>query len=219
MGLEKEEKESLITKVYLKMYRQILKPVLDFSLSFLGIILLSPILLFVALILTIQNRGNPFFLQSRPGKNQESFKIIKFKTMTDAKDASGEFLPDVQRITQFGGLIRKLSLDELPQLFNVLKGDMSLIGPRPLLFKYIPLYTKDQLRRHEVKPGITGWAQVNGRNSISWTKKFEMDIEYIDSLTFYLDLKIIYLTIVKVIKKEGVNQQAERPMLPFNGEN
>lgn len=201
------------------MYRRIGKPVFDFFIALAGIIILFPLLLFVSIALAIQNRGTPFFLQIRPGKDQKPFKIMKFKTMTDAKDASGELLPDVKRITKLGAIIRKLSIDELPQLFNVLKGDMSLIGPRPLLFKYLPLYSKEQLRRHEVKPGITGWAQVNGRNSISWTKKFGMDVEYIDSLSLALDLKVLYLTIVKVLKKEGVNQNRDRPMLPFNGEN
>ena len=201
------------------MYKRIGKPALDFLFSLGGIILLSPLLLFVSIALAIQNRGTPFFTQIRPGKHQKPFKILKFKTMTDAKDASGELLPDMQRITKLGGIIRKLSIDELPQLFNVLRGDMSLIGPRPLLFKYMPLYSKEQLRRHEVKPGITGLAQVNGRNSISWTKKFGMDIEYIDNLSFALDVKVLYLTIVKVIKKEGVNQNSDRPMLPFNGKN
>lgn len=201
------------------MYKRIGKPVLDFLFSLTGIILLFPLLLLVSIALAIQNRGTPFFSQIRPGKNQKPFKILKFKTMTDAKDATGELLPDVQRITKLGGIIRKLSIDELPQLFNVLKGDMSLIGPRPLLFKYMSLYSKEQLRRHEVKPGITGLAQVNGRNSISWTKKFGMDIEYIDNLSFALDVKVLYLTIVKVIKKEGVNQNSDRPMLPFNGKN
>lgn len=201
------------------MYGRIWKPIIDFLLSLLAVTLLSPLLFTVSIALAIQNRGSPFFLQTRPGKHRRPFKIFKFKTMTDAKDASGQFLPDVQRITRLGGVIRKLSIDELPQLFNVLKGDMSLIGPRPLLFKYIPLYSKEQLRRHEVKPGITGLAQVNGRNSISWTKKFGMDIKYIENISFFLDLKILYLTVVKVIKKEGVNQQSDRPMLPFNGKN
>lgn len=201
------------------MYRRIWKPSIDFFIALIAVILLSPLLFVVSIALAIQNQGSPFFLQTRPGKHQKPFKIFKFKTMTDAKDASGQLLPDVQRITWLGGNIRKLSIDELPQLFNVLKGDMSLIGPRPLLFKYIPLYSKEQLRRHEVKPGITGLAQVSGRNSISWTEKFEQDVTYIDNLSFSLDLKILCLTVAKVIKKEGVNQQSDRPMLPFNGKN
>ena len=157
--------------------------------------------------------------RNRPGKDKKAFQFIKFKTKTEEKYAQGNLLTDVERGTKVGRNIRKLSLDELPQLINVLKGDMSLIGPRPLLFKYIPLFSKEQLRRHEVKPGITGWAQVNGRNSISWTRKFELDIEYVNELNFLLDVKIIYLTFIKVIKKEGVNQQGDRPMQPFNGKN
>ena len=201
------------------MYKSLIKPLLDFLIALVGIIVISPILILVALALTFQNKGTPFFLQTRPGKNQKAFKIIKFKTMMDTKDVSGQLLPDNQRITHLGRGIRKLSIDELPQLINVIKGDMSLIGPRPLLFKYIPIYSQEQLRRHEVRPGITGWAQVNGRNSISWTKRFDLDIEYVDNLSFSLDLKILYLTILKVIKKEGVNQQEDRPMQPFNGKN
>ena len=201
------------------MYRKFFKPVLDFLVSLIGLLLLSPILLIVALALSIQNRGNPFFLQTRPGKHQRAFRIIKFKTMSDARDKEGNLLPDNERITTLGRVIRKSSIDELPQLINVLKGDMSLIGPRPLLFKYIPLYSKEQLRRHEVRPGITGWAQVNGRNSISWTHRFALDIYYIDHLSFLLDLRIIYLTVLKVVKSEGINQQENRPMRPFNGNN
>lgn len=201
------------------MYRIVLKRCIDFSASFVGFILISPILIIVAIALAFQNKGTPFFLQTRPGKNQTPFKIIKFKTMTDQRDAEGDLLSDNERMTGLGKIIRKLSIDELPQLINVIKGDMSLVGPRPLLFKYIPLFSDEQLRRHEVRPGITGWAQVNGRNSISWTKKFELDVEYIDNLSLAFDFKIIYLTVLKVIKKEGVNQQEDRPMQPFNGKN
>jgi len=201
------------------MYKHFFKPLIDFLVALLGLICLSPVLIFIGIALTLQNKGTPFFFQTRPGKHQKAFQIIKFKTMTDEKDAQGNLLPDVERVTKLGKSIRKLSLDELPQLFNVLKGDMSLIGPRPLLFKYIPLFSKEQMRRHEVKPGITGWAQVNGRNSISWTRKFELDIEYVHDLNFLLDVKIIYLTFIKVIKKEGVNQSNSRPMQPFNGNN
>lgn len=201
------------------MYAYFFKPFIDFTISLAGIIIISPILSFVALALAFQNNGTPFFLQTRPGKDQKPFKIIKFKTMTDQRDVEGKLLPDNQRLTGLGKIIRKLSIDELPQLINVIKGDMSLVGPRPLLFKYIPLFSEEQLRRHEVRPGITGWAQVNGRNSISWTKKFQLDVEYIDNLSMILDIKILYLTILKVIKKEGVNQSAERPMQPFNGKN
>ena len=201
------------------MYKNFLKPIFDFLAALLGVILISPLLLIVAIALGIQNRGTPFFLQTRPGKNQKAFKIIKFKTMTDQRDPDGNLLPDNKRITRLGRIIRKLSIDELPQLINVIKGDMSLVGPRPLLFKYIPLFSAEQLRRHEVRPGITGWAQVNGRNSISWTRKFQLDVEYVNNLSFILDIKILYLTVLKVIKKEGVNQQEDIPMLPFNGKN
>jgi lipopolysaccharide/colanic/teichoic acid biosynthesis glycosyltransferase len=173
----------------------------------------------VSLILLIHTKGKPFYFQERPGLYQKPFFIIKFKTMTDDRDIHGQLLPDIQRITKVGRIIRKFSIDELPQLINVLKGDMSLVGPRPLLFKYIPLYSKEQLRRHEVRPGITGLAQVNGRNAISWTKKFEYDIFYVDNLSFALDLKIIFKTILKVFKQEGINQSDKRPMEPFNGSN
>ena len=201
------------------MYRRVFKRFIDFLTSLIGFILISPILLAVAIALAFQNMGTPFFFQTRPGKNQEAFKIIKFKTMTNQQDVQGNLLPDKQRITSLGKIIRKLSIDELPQLINVIKGDMSLVGPRPLLFKYIPLFSEEQLRRHEVRPGITGWAQVNGRNSISWTRKFQLDVEYVDKLSFKLDIKILYLTVLKVINKEGVNQQEDVPMQPFNGKN
>ncbi len=201
------------------MYRSVVKPLIDFFGSFLFLVTLSPILLFITIILTIQNGGTPFFFQVRPGRNQKAFKIIKFKTMTDERGADGNLLPDVQRITRLGKLVRNFSLDELLQLINVLKGDMSLVGPRPLLYKYISLYSPEQNRRHEVRPGITGWAQVNGRNAISWTRKFELDIEYVERLSLKMDLQILYLTILKVFKREGVNQSIERPMEPFNGVN
>lgn len=201
------------------MYRKIGKRLFDLLLSTCLLVVLSPILLITFILLLCQNNGKVFFFQERPGKNAKAFHIIKFKSMTDAKDAQGNLLPDNQRITLFGSLVRKLSIDELPQLINVLKGDMSLIGPRPLLFKYIPLYSEMQMRRHEVRPGITGWAQVNGRNSISWTEKFAKDVEYVDRLSFWLDCKIVYLTVLKIIQREGVNQTADRPMEPFNGHN
>ena len=192
---------------------------LDLVAATIGLIVALPILLIVFIILYKQNNGAVFFFQERPGLNQKAFQIIKFKTMTDATDASGKLLPDNQRITKAGKIIRKLSIDELPQLFNVLKGDMSLVGPRPLLFKYMNLYSAEQLRRHEVRPGITGWAQVNGRNAISWTRKFELDVEYVNKLSFFMDIKILWLTFIKVIKTEGVNQSDDRPMQPFNGNN
>ncbi len=201
------------------MYHLFFKRFLDILISILVLIFAFPILFIVYIILWKQNKSKVFFYQERPGKNQLPFNIIKFKTMTDEKDENGKLLPDNKRITKAGSFIRKLSIDELPQLINVLIGDMSLIGPRPLLFKYIPLYSQEQLRRHEVRPGITGWAQINGRNTISWTKKFELDIYYIDHLSFWLDLKILWMTFIKVIKTDGVNQTLDRPMNPFNGSN
>jgi lipopolysaccharide/colanic/teichoic acid biosynthesis glycosyltransferase len=201
------------------MYRSFFKRLLDILVSLSLLFLASPILVITWLILVIQNSGNAFFLQGRPGKHQKPFTIIKFKTMNDNTDASGNLLPDVRRLTHFGRIVRRLSIDELPQLINVLKGEMSLIGPRPLLFKYMPLYSSMQNRRHEVRPGITGWAQVNGRNAISWSRRFELDVYYVDNLSFALDFKIFWLTILKIVKREGINQSASRPMEPFNGSN
>lgn len=201
------------------MYKNFIKRILDFVISFCLLILLLPVFLIITIILFIQNKGNPFFFQQRPGKNENSIRIIKFKSMTDEKDDNDKLLSDKERITPFGHFIRKTSLDEIPQLFNVLKGEMSLIGPRPLLFKYLSLYSYNQRRRHNVRPGITGWAQVNGRNNISWTKKFELDVYYVDHISFLLDMKILWLTFLKVIKREGVNQSEDRPMRPFTGTN
>jgi lipopolysaccharide/colanic/teichoic acid biosynthesis glycosyltransferase len=201
------------------MYRLFFKRILDIFISISVLLIALPILAIVFLILFYQNKSKVFFFQERPGWHQKRFRIIKFKTMTDEKDVNGNLLPDNKRITKAGNFIRKLSIDELPQLLNVLKGDMSLIGPRPLLFKYIPLYSPEQLRRHDLRPGITGWAQVNGRNSITWTKKFEYDLFYIDNVSFLLDVKILWMTFLKVIKTEGVNQTDDRPMNPFNGNN
>ncbi len=201
------------------MYSAFLKRVLDILISLVVLLCAMPLLLVVFLILFYQNKSKAFFFQERPGLHQKPFHIIKFKTMTDEKDADGKLLPDNKRLTKAGRLIRKLSIDELPQLVNVLKGDMSLIGPRPLLFKYIPLYSTTQLRRHEMRPGITGWAQVNGRNSISWTQKFEYDVYYIDHVSLVLDIKILWMTFLKVIQTQGVNQSDDRPMNPFNGTN
>ena len=201
------------------MYNRVFKRVIDLIVAFLALLILAPLIGLVTLLLYSQNKGKPFFFQERPGQFKKPFYIIKFKTMTDEKDAEGNLLPDNLRITKFGGWVRKLSIDELPQLINVLKGEMSLVGPRPLLFKYMPLYTAEQLRRHEVRPGITGWAQVNGRNSISWTQKFALDVEYVDKVSFLMDCKILLLTVKKVLIREGINQSAECPTQPFNGTN
>lgn len=201
------------------MYRKVVKRALDIFVAAILLLLTLPILIIVSVILAIQNDGSVFFVQERPGKGEKLFRIIKLKTMSDKKDENGNLLPDNIRLTKAGRIIRKLSIDELPQLFNVLMGSMSLIGPRPLLVRYLPLYSEEQRRRHEVKPGITGWAQVNGRNSISWKKKFELDIFYVDNLSLILDLKILILTIRKVMQREGVNQSDSRPMQPFNGLN
>ena len=201
------------------MYRLFFKSVLDILVSIIVLLITLPVIIIVFCILGFQNKGKVFFFQDRPGFHQKAFRIIKFKTMTDAKDVDGKLLPDNQRITKAGKIIRRLSIDELPQLLNVIKGDMSLIGPRPLLFKYIPLYSAEQLRRHDVRPGITGWAQVNGRNSISWKQKFDFDIFYVDNLSFILDIKILWKTFIKVIRTEGVNQTLDKPMQPFDGEN
>jgi len=201
------------------MYKKLLKRPFDITITLTVLLLTSPVFIITWLFLLLQNKGHAFYTQERPGKDQQGFRIIKFKTMTDQRDSQGNLLTDVDRLTFFGRWVRKLSLDELPQLLNVLKGDMSLIGPRPLLFKYIPLYSQEQNRRHEVRPGITGWAQVNGRNSISWTKKFELDVYYVDNVSFILDFKIFWLTIIKILQREGVNQSDVRPMQPFDGNN
>ncbi len=201
------------------MYRYALKRLLDFIIALLALVLFSPLIAITYVLLKFANGGKAFFFQERPGYKEKPFYIIKFKTMRDDRDAQGNLLPDVDRTTKIGKRIRSLSIDELPQLVNVLKGDMSLVGPRPLLFKYIPLYSVEQRKRHLVKPGITGLAQVSGRNSISWTKKFELDTFYADQLSFRLDLKILWITVIKVVKREGINQTAERPMQPFNGAN
>lgn len=200
-------------------YRNYLKRLFDIIFSSLLMMVLSPVIIVCIILIFIQNNGKVFFRHMRPGKDLIPFEVIKFKTMSDKKYFNGELLPDVERITSLGKLIRKLSLDELPQLINVIKGDMSLIGPRPLMMHYKSLYSPEQNIRHNVKPGITGWAQVNGRNSISWKKKFELDIYYVDNLTFALDCKIVYLTIIKILKQEGVDQSGLRPMQPFNGNN
>lgn len=201
------------------MYQNKLKKILDFTLAVTVILVTSPLFILITIFLATINKGNPFFLQLRPGKHGQIFKIIKFKTMSDKKDDAGAILPDAERVTKIGKLIRNSSLDELPQLINVLKGDMSIIGPRPLLVQYLLMYNDFQKRRHEVKPGITGWAQVNGRNAISWNKKFELDVWYVDNISFGLDLKIIWKTILKILEPEGINQQGEVTMEFFNGNN
>ena len=195
------------------------KRLFDLFISVSIIIVALPLFVVISLLVFMENRGAVFFTQKRPGYQEKPFYIIKFKTMTEQKDEEGQLLPDAQRITTVGRWLRKLSLDEIPQLFNVLKGDMSMIGPRPLLFKYIPLFNEQQRRRHKVKPGITGWAQVNGRNAISWSKKFSLDLYYVDHLSFVLDMKIIWLTFLKVLKMDGINQSDSRPMQPFDGTN
>jgi lipopolysaccharide/colanic/teichoic acid biosynthesis glycosyltransferase len=199
------------------MYKTTIKPNLDFLAALIGLILLSPILVIVTLLLAIANNGKPFFFQTRPGENERLFSIIKFKTMTDNKDKKGNLLPDAERLTAVGSFVRKTSLDEIPQLLNVLKGDMSLVGPRPLLPEYLPLYTLEQKRRHEVKPGITGWAQVNGRNALSWSDKFKRDVEYVEQQSFVLDCKILFLTLKKVLVSEGISQKGQVGMSKFRG--
>jgi len=199
------------------MYKNYLKRFIDFTAALIGFIILFPILLVVTVFLYFANDGKPFFIQLRPGKNGVVFKILKFKTMNDKKDALGNLLPDEVRLTKIGKFIRKTSLDEIPQLLNVIKGDMSLIGPRPLLTNYLHLYNDFQNRRHEVKPGITGWTQVNGRNGISWNQKFEYDVWYVDHISFALDMKILLKTIVKVLKREGINSADSATTEPFNG--
>lgn len=201
------------------MYSYFLKRCIDFSVSLLLVIITSPIMMLVLLVLLFVNDGKAFFTQERPGKKGRLFKVIKFKTMTDKKDQQGKLLPDKERLTAAGKFIRSTSIDELPQLINVLKGDMSLIGPRPLLPKYLPLYNEQQKRRHEVRPGITGWAQVNGRNAISWQQKFEYDVWYVDHVSFWLDIKIIFLTIKKVLVREGISAEDSATMKPFTGNN
>lgn len=201
------------------MYKDFFKRVIDFCWALIAFLLLSPLFLLVMVGLAFANEGKPFFFQKRPGKNGKIFSIIKFKTMNDKKDAKGNLLSDIERLTPIGAFVRKTSLDEIPQLINVLKGDMSLIGPRPLLPKYLSLYNDFQSRRHEVRPGITGWAQVNGRNSISWAKKFEYDIWYVDNLSLVLDIRICFLTLKKVFFREGINQDGQATTEPFNGNN
>ncbi|WP_312342387.1 sugar transferase [Chryseobacterium binzhouense] len=201
------------------MYKIFFKRFVDFITAFLGLLILSPVFIIVTIGLYFANNGKPFFFQARPGLKEKIFNIIKFKTMNDKKDIYGNLLSDAERLTPIGSFVRKTSLDELPQLINVLKGDMSLIGPRPLLPQYLSLYNHTQKRRHEVRPGITGWAQINGRNAISWTKKFELDVWYVDNLSFMTDLKVFLMTFKKVFKSEGISQEGQATMEAFNGSN
>ena len=202
------------------MYSLFFKRVFDFCAAFIALLCIFPILLVVTIWLHFANKGaGAFFTQERPGKNAKLFKVVKFKTMTDERDENGELLLDKYRLTKVGRIVRSLSIDELPQLINILKGDMSFIGPRPLLVKYLPLYTPEQMRRHEVRPGISGWAQVNGRNTITFTKQFEYDVYYVDHLTFWMDIKIFFMTIFKVFKREGVTEKGQATRELFDGTN
>lgn len=200
------------------MYKHFFKRLLDFSISLLVLLLISPILLVVTIWLHFANKGaGAFFMQERPGKDGKIFKVIKYKTMTDERDSEGNLLPDEVRLTEVGKIVRSLSIDELPQLINVVRGDMALIGPRPLLVQYLPLYSKEQARRHEVRPGISGWAQCHGRNSISWQEKFKLDVWYVDHVSLMTDLKVIFITIIKVLKRDGINEEGCSTMEPFTG--
>ncbi len=193
------------------------KIILDRYIALVCLVLLSPVIIVIISLLALTNKGKVFFTQKRPGLHGKSFKIVKFKTMNDNVDAQGKLLPDSERLHVIGKIIRKMSIDELPQLINVLKGDMSIIGPRPLLMEYLPLYSPEQARRHEVRPGITGWAQVNGRNAISWEDKFKMDVWYVDNISLLLDFKILWFTLLKVIKSEGINQSGHVTSEKFKG--
>lgn len=199
------------------MYQNYFKRLFDFLIALIALLLFSPIFILVTIGLFFANQGKPFFFQTRPGKDEKLFRIVKFKTMNDKKDSEGNLLTDAERLTSIGRFVRKTSLDEIPQLLNVLKGDMSLIGPRPLLVEYLPLYNETQKRRHYVKPGITGWAQINGRNAISWEDKFTLDVYYVENQSFLLDLKIIFLTIKKVFVSEGISQQGQATTTKFEG--
>lgn len=199
------------------MYTKYIKLFFDRLTAFILLILVSPFLIIIILLLAVANKGNVWFVQARPGKNEDIFKVIKFKTMSDECDVSGLLLPDELRLTVIGKFVRKTSLDELPQLINVLKGDMSIIGPRPLLVEYLPLYSEEQRKRHDVKPGITGWAQVNGRNTLEWKERFTLDVWYVDHISFSVDVKIFWLTIIKVFKAEGISGENSMTMEKFRG--
>ena len=201
----------------LKMIYKYIKRILDIISSLLAIIILSPLLGMLTIIGAFEMKGNPFFTQERPGKDEKIFKLIKFRTMTNAKDKDGNFLSDADRLTRYGKFLRNTSLDELPELFNILKGDMSVIGPRPLLVQYLPRYNEYQHRRHEVKPGLSGWAQVNGRNAISWEDKFNYDVEYVDNYSMLMDIRILFMTILNVLKREGISSETSATMEEFMG--
>lgn len=202
------------------MYKHFFKRLIDFTIALVALLVIWPFLLIVFIWLHFANKGTgAFFFQERPGKDGKIFKVIKFKTMTDERDANGELLPDADRLTKVGSFVRSTSIDELPQLINVLKGDMALIGPRPLLVQYLPLYSKEQMRRHEVRPGISGWAQCHGRNQISWTDKFKLDVWYVDNLSLLTDLKVIFITIKKVLFREDINSDNDATMEDFDGTN
>ncbi len=204
----------------MNLYNEVYKPFFDCIVAvFVGLIVLIPGIFIAILLRLVHGKGGVFFTQLRPGKDEVIFKLVKFKTMNDKRDVAGNLLPDAERLTGIGKFIRKISLDELPQLWNVLKGEMSLIGPRPLLVEYLPLYNEKQIRRHEVRPGITGWAQVNGRNAISWKQKFEYDVWYVDNCSFALDMKILWMTVHKVFKREGISQEGQATVEKFNGYN
>ncbi|MFI5196686.1 MAG: sugar transferase [Chitinophagales bacterium] len=198
-------------------YVSFFKPLIDFVVALIIFSVLSPVFIVVVVLLAIANSDSPFFLQRRPGKDGKIFKVIKFKTMNDRKDRNGVPLPDAERLTPIGGFVRRTSLDELPQMLNVLKGDMSLIGPRPLLEEYLPLYNETQMKRHDVRPGITGWAQVNGRNAISWGQKFDYDIWYVNNISFALDFKIFFLTVRNIVRSEGISSETSATMEKFKG--
>ena len=199
------------------MYPKYIKRILDFLLSLTALAVLSPVFLILILLGTWFMKGNPFFTQLRPGKNEKIFRLIKFRTMSCEKDASGNLLPDEQRLNRYGRLLRSTSLDELPELVNILLGQMSIVGPRPLLVKYLPLYNVEQRRRHEVRPGLTGWAQVNGRNAISWEEKFRLDVEYVENVSFFMDLKVIFTTVGKIFRREGISSETAATMEEFKG--
>lgn len=199
------------------MYKNCIKRLLDFILSLAALLILSPVLLILCLLGAIFMKGDPFFTQQRPGKNEKIFRLIKFRTMSCEKDKDGDLLPDEQRLNAYGRFLRSTSLDELPELINILLGQMSIVGPRPLLVKYLPLYNEEQRRRHHVRPGLTGWAQVNGRNAISWEEKFRLDVEYVDNISFSMDLKVIFTTVGKIFKREGISSDTSATMEEFRG--